>query len=387
MGENGDGNNVGGDDNNRSMSLNDRLDAARGMFESSPTECIPLLDSIQRDVQALGLFSKNETIDDISTKSIPFLATDHLLAAALGNIPPETGNMARRKENLQRSFTVWGYFFERLEVLEILSKEETKEFHGLLEVQQELESLETNVSVPSSLIAVDRDSKIARYKAKQQQRKEIEKLQSLIERRSRCGIAPEDEFDGHDLDSLERSMILKELHVFKLEALEYWAQSFRELPMIEQMIKMDEERKQRQKHTGNGDESVDPNRRPPPPPNKGLKVTHISQDAATGQLRFKREEIRSKVFQPGWNQPTMSLEELGEREYQEAIEREARQKQAEADRVHQPKKYEDLVRDGLEDNAELVDASAKLDRDWDDWKDQNPRGSGNKMANRGDKNF
>ena len=387
MGDNSDGNNARGDDNNRAMSLNDRLDAARGMFESSPTECIPLLDSIQRDVQILGLFSKNETIDDISTKSIPFLATDHLLAAALGNIPPETGNMARRKENLQRSFTVWGHFFERLEVLEILSKEETKEFHRLLEVQQQLESLETNASVPSSLIAVDRDSKIARYKAKQQQRKDIEKLQSLMERRSRCGIAPEDEFDGHDLDSLERSMILKELHVFKLEALEYWAQSLRELPMIEQMIKMDEERKQRQKHTGNGNESVDPNRRPPPTPNKGLKVTHISQDAATGQLRFKREEIRSKVFQPGWNQPTMSLEELGDREYQEAMEREARQKQAEAEQVHQPKKYEDLVRDGLEDNAELVDASAKLDRDWDDWKDQNPRGSGNKMANRGDKNF
>jgi len=83
----------------------------------------------------------------------------------------------------------------------------------------------------------------------------------------------------------------------------------------------------------------------------------------------------------------MTLEELGEREYRDAMEREARQKKAEANRVHQPKRYEELVKDGMEDNAELVEASAKLDRDWDDWKDQNPRGSGNKMANRGDKNF
>jgi immunoglobulin-binding protein 1 len=83
----------------------------------------------------------------------------------------------------------------------------------------------------------------------------------------------------------------------------------------------------------------------------------------------------------------MSLEELGDREYKEAMERGARQKQAEAEQLHQPKRYDDLVRDGMEDNHELVEASAELDRKWDDWKDQNPRGSGNKHANRGDKNF
>jgi hypothetical protein len=118
-----------------------------------------------------------------------------------------------------------------------------------------------------------------------------------------------------------------------------------------------------------------------------LQLTHITKDALTGQLHVKKEEIRSKVFQPGWNQPTMSLEEFGEREYQAAIEREERQKKAETEQKNAPRRYEQLVKDGLEDDHDLVDASAKLDRDWDDWKDANPRGSGNKMANRGDKNF
>ncbi|VEU39552.1 unnamed protein product [Pseudo-nitzschia multistriata] len=383
MGENEDSNTKSGD-KAPSMSLNDRLDAARAMAESSPSECLPLLDGLQKDVQAVGLFSKNETIDDISTKSIPFLAIDHLLAVVLGNLPVQPGAMARRKENLQRSFTLWTQFLERLELLEILSKEETNEFHRLLETQQQVESSGTSTTISSP---VNREEKIARFKAKQQQRKEIERLQSLKDRRSRCDVAPEDEFDGHDLDSLERSMTLKELHLFKLEALESWSQSLRELPMIEQMIKMDEERQQRQKFSGKGNDAVDPNRRPPSSSNKGLKVTHVSKDAASGQLRFKREEIRSKVFQPGWSQPTMTLEELGEREYQEAVEREARQNAAEAERVKQPRRYEQLANDGLEDNADLVDASAKLDREWDDWKDENPKGSGNKHANRGDKNF
>jgi len=379
MVESGNSSNVERDSSMPSMSLDDRLDAARAMVESSPEECIPLLDSIQRDVQALALFSKNETLEDISTKSIPFLAVDHFLAIALGNLRVEPGAMTRRKENIERSLTLWGHFLERLEALEILSKEETKEFHHLVEAHEGGSSSSLNSH------GVDRTAKIARFKAKQQQRKEIEKLKALMERRNRCKIAPEDEMDGHDLDSLERSLILKELQMFKVEALENWSQSVRELPMIEQMIKMDSERQQKLKHSGEGAKFSD--RRPPPPSNKGLQVTHITQDATTGQLQFKRDEIRSKVFRPGWSQPTMSLEEFGEREYQEAIERGKRQKEAEARRVHQPKRYEELVRDGMEDNAELVDASAKLDRDWDDWKDQNPRGSGNKMANRGDKNF
>ena len=35
----------------------------------------------------------------------------------------------------------------------------------------------------------------------------------------------------------------------------------------------------------------------------------------------------------------------------------------------------------------MAESGAALDRAWDDWKDQNPRGSGNKRADQGDRNF
>lgn len=184
-------------------------------------------------------------------------------------------------------------------------------------------------------------------------------------------------------------MALKELTICKFEALENWTQSVRELPMIEKMIKMDAEREKRIKYTVNGRTGVDDsNRRDrPPSSNQGLQLTHITKQPGSGQLQFKRDEIKSKVFRPGWSQPTMTLEEFGEREYRQAMEREEQQKKAEENNMHQPKRYDQLVRDGMEDNDDLVEASAELDRRWDDWKDENPRGSGNKMANRGDKNF
>jgi len=389
----------GNDSNHQNSSLSERYFEAIAMV--APEKCLALLEPIQRDVQTLSLFSSNEGMEDLGTKSIPFLALEHFMATALVNLPAGPGAMALRKRNILQSLTLWGQFLERLEVLEVLSKEETKEYHDLLEEQQhyldqsngndngDINDIASNTNkLPP---APSRDAKIARFKAKQQRHKEIERLKALRDRRNRCGIAPDEEMDGHDQDSLDRTLALSELDIYKGDALENWSQSQRELPMIEMMVKMEAERQHMTKHSGTGSNSQhhngtanDPRR---PPPGRGLQLTHITKDTATGQLQFKRDEVRAKVFRPGWSQPTMTLEELGEREYRQAMEREERQKQAEANRVNEPKRYEDLVRDGMEDNAELVEASAKLDRQWDDWKDENPRGSGNKLANRGDKNF
>lgn len=45
-----------------------------------------------------------------------------------------------------------------------------------------------------------------------------------------------------------------------------------------------------------------------------------------------------------------------------------------------PRRYDQLVEDGDEDNEDLVDEATYKDRSWDDWKDANPRGIGNKKG-------
>lgn len=42
------------------------------------------------------------------------------------------------------------------------------------------------------------------------------------------------------------------------------------------------------------------------------------------------------------------------------------------------RRYEQLEMDGDEDDEDLVEEAAHHDRAWDDWKAENPRGSGNK---------
>lgn len=46
------------------------------------------------------------------------------------------------------------------------------------------------------------------------------------------------------------------------------------------------------------------------------------------------------------------------------------------------RRYDQLEMDGDEDDEELVEKATHRDREWDDWKDEHPRGSGNKANKR-----
>ena len=56
----------------------------------------------------------------------------------------------------------------------------------------------------------------------------------------------------------------------------------------------------------------------------------------------------------------------------------AAQQETQKDSSSTRRRYDQLVMDGDEDDAELVEQAAHYDRAWDDWKADNPRGSGNK---------
>ena len=156
------------------------------LAESSPQEAIPLLESVQKDIVALSLYSSNETIEDVSTKSLRFLALEHFLAMALVNLPAGPGKMQERKANINRSLALWSAFLGKLEQMELLSNEEVREYNDLLE----------EVDIDKPMLAPSRDEKIARFKAKQQAKNEMGRLQAMRERRNRCGVAAEEEMDG-----------------------------------------------------------------------------------------------------------------------------------------------------------------------------------------------
>jgi immunoglobulin-binding protein 1 len=110
----------------------------------------------------------------------------------------------------------------------------------------------------------------------------------------------------------------------------------------------------------------------------GLGVTYVS--SVEGQLLL-REETVSAVFKPRMQGPTMSLEEFADIELADALERQAREKNQERS-DDGTLRWKHLVEQGLEDDADLADRATVNDREWDAWREANPRGSGNKLGKR-----
>ena len=359
-------------------SISERYREAVQRIGSAPLESIAKLETLQKDISSLALFSSNEGLEDISTKSLALLSLEHHLAMASLGIPSSIGQATQRKSRILQSMVLFSVFLQRMEELELLSEELTRDFHELLDSNPEEASQQW--TTPGH----QREAKIARFRAKQQAQNDLQRLQSTQERRGRLGMEAQDEMDGYDQDSLQRTLELKQLEICATEAVDEWLQAMREIPMIDMAIQLEAQRADVDRHRGTPLAPPDPR---PPQSNQPIQLTHITLGATTGQLNIRREDVLSKVFRPSWNQPTMSLEELGDIERAQAIEREAQQKVSEAQQINEPRRYEQLVKDGMEDEHALVDASAELDRKWDDWKDENPRGSGNKMGDRGDRNF
>lgn len=120
--------------------------------------------------------------------------------------------------------------------------------------------------------------------------------------------------------------------------------------------------------------------------NRGIEVTRTGK-GSNGELLMKREMVRANVFVPSMEAPSMTLEEFADIEKAQAIERAKRQAESEAlgkgaDTANESRRYAQLEADGDEDVTRLVDAATRNDREWDDWKEDNPKGWGNKAGKR-----
>ena len=118
----------------------------------------------------------------------------------------------------------------------------------------------------------------------------------------------------------------------------------------------------------------------------GIEVTRTSK-GIDGQLIMNREVVKAHVFVPSMQGPTMSLEEFADQEKAAAIER----SRIQADNIasgkgeyteNETRRYAQLEADGDEDVMRLVDAATLKDREWDTFKEHNPRGWGNKGGKR-----
>jgi len=396
-----------------SPSLLTKYQKAIEAISTSPNDALTSLLEVRTRVTALDLFSlKNETMLDIPTSYLPFLSMQHHIAMAY--IAAPTKGTIERCHNMKLAMDLFYDFLRRME--DFLSSSEGEEgrlyrdnnirkhYHDLLDKfeehgtnQNEWDDTDDNEDVMMTLSGTgeSRDEKIARFKRRRQIENDIEALQAQRgNHRNDCEGDNEHDENGDD-ESLLRELYIKQLILFCMISMEELYTCHKEMEMLQMAMKMEQHRQEMEKFHGSRNSNAmriqgnnnNSNHQTQVLPKKPIEVTHITQDPTTGKLITRKEQIQSTVFRPSWNLPTMTLAELGERERAAAIQRSQHQKAQEETMKFQPKRYEQLVAEELEDDIDLADASAKLDRQWDDFKDKNPRGCGNKMGDRGDRNF
>ena len=386
---------------------------------------IDILTKLQTQISRAGTLSSNEVLDDVATSSLELIGVEYHLGRAclmlptyqLGGSSTNSSNnnttslSILRKTNITRAIDYFHAYLKKVDQLDLLNEATIKEYHTLLDMEDVDDDANSSRSTAATRMNQSqiREMKIQRFQRKRAASQKQSQLQSLLQRRSRLGLTPEEEMEGHDYESLSRTLYIETLRLYAEECLEEIQSCNSELEMLEMAIQMERGRMMSQdpRMTSDPNHSISSSDGAAAAGASGLsskqplQMTQITQHPLTGELQMQtqqvmngqlrpimqRQEISNQVFRPGWNQPTMTLEELGDRERADAIQRAEKQKVTEAEAKFQPRRYEQLVKDGMEDDDKLVEASAKLDRDWDDWKEENPRGSGNKMSERGDRNF
>ncbi|KAI6086164.1 type 2A phosphatase-associated protein 42 [Hypoxylon rubiginosum] len=315
-------------------------------------ECIQIIDKI-------CLFSPNEGLEDIATSDLPYLLVNYRIAELLQKV--STQSPLERKAALKATRDAYERLLHLLDSYSILTQSESKLFTQYNDDPAAFSTIST--SDP----AARRNAKISNFKAEKELKTKLAYMQK----------SPRYLEDGGDEEAVRELYLTNiafctHLTFQGLESInremEILAQA--PIPLMPQATTVqDDERRRKESHGDNYSERLDLPLSSLTNSN-GPLLSREGKPLRPFTLTSNRQELQKGVFRPGHNLPTMSIDEYLEEERRQGniIEGggEASGRQPEPD----------------EDNIEKADAETMKAREWDEYVEANPRGSGNTL-NRG----
>ncbi|KAF9912196.1 hypothetical protein EC991_000607 [Linnemannia zychae] len=320
-------------------------------YQSKVNQSIRGFELSSRMVRQLSLFSENEFMEDISTKDLRFLLTEYYIGELfLKRVTPDRlADLNTSKEHLD-------HFLLQCETHDILTPMDKKY----------LEQLTNNAPKDA---ATRRGEKIARFKREKEMRNQIEEFHKIL---GTTNSGYEGELSS-ELEDQYRDFVLLHLQYAIFQTMEQLVSIQQEIPMLQQMA----ERKAAQGSNDNraANRSKDDARDGKVDDSTIWNATGPLMDPQGRPLRpfmitNKRNEMMKGVFRPGHSLPTMTIEEY--------LDQEMECGNFLSGGTEEPKKKEADDNDEEAINAETIKA-----RNWDDFKDDNPKGWGNKGGNIG----
>lgn len=351
-------------------------------------------------INKLGLFSANETKEDISTTNLKYILVPFYLAELTEKVAQD----------------------DRIQVIEV-SQARLKEFISFCEAMELVpeEELEASKQERPNSLADQRAKKIARFK---RQKAAESKLMEIKERKERHGrsskaaalstpveAGEEDLLDDDGEEEREAWLTTISLAICK---------AFDLLEMLKKEGEMLSAIKEKQLQEG-GDKEISQailderakraedwhrdaaTRVQYIKPAQPITCATFAQDVLEGRAKVsqahdhkhqpmifgpaslvggsfssERQRMAAQVFQPSFRLPTMSIEEAGLAEMEMMNKWQERNVKAFEEANSSWHKDPIKMTGPSEEDEEDDDAAQDKARAWDDWKDDNPRGAGNK---------
>lgn len=325
--------------------------------------------------------SANETMDDVATMDLRCVLAPRLLGLAHAREVAEDGALAMR-----RACDAMERFLEDVMSLECAPKSEREAIEGALGRDDEDEGKDAErsgrraeeASTSSdakpmtgfmSLGGMTRDArgdKLRRFKRRKEIRTRLDAVRTAMAR-----LDDDDDDDdgsdeetdrGNDEDELAREYWTLEIESAILDTLDELPTMRMEREMLERRDEIEETREIEERRRAAEDDRVG-----------RAGAQNFTIERATAALSLDaaadhRSRFRDGVFKPSHILPTMTVEEFGEIERKEMLEREIQSARRAALR--------DAER-AAKSADEIEDEELREAREWDDFKDDNPYGSGN----------
>lgn len=326
----------------------------------------------------LALFSENESLDDLTTTSIKFLSINYhlgLLGSKKQNVNKDNGLLDSNKLKilyLQRSVQLYMQYLTMLDDYGILDKPLSQSIQAFEDSMNP--RLDELYQQPQSATDIDNASVKREQKiAINRQTRAIEAQLKELEIQFNQNKHEEDQdFSSNDED-LYRNLLIMKLKSYSYNSFNEIEQLLYEIELLQNFIKMapsDNTNSHSQRETISND-----------PTGFTDKLETINKPilSKTGKvlrnftLVDKKKQFQDKVKGYGQYGPTMSVEEFLEEEFESG-----RVLQGGEDELIQAQK----TKEANEDNYDNDDKETYKAREWDEFKENNPRGSGNTM-NRG----
>lgn len=328
-----------------SSSITDEYQENLAAAIASYQECIQI-------ASAISLFSPNESLEDVNSTDLQYLLLHYHLAELI-----QKTTRTDRKTNVSQAQQNYERFLKQLDQYDLLSKEDAR----LQEIYRD-NPKQFSVAAGAVDAVARRDAKIKRFKEEKELKNKLEYL-----RQNPSALSNDDEA----MRELQLANIRYAVHMTfqSLEgiALELQMLDFIPPPMPAQYAQNGQsDSRQRQARDDGYSERLDSRVRSLTD-KTGPILDRNGKPLRPFTLLDQRQTLRDGVFRPDHSLPTMSIDEYLEEERRRGGMIDGGGPQSE------------IRPEPDEDDYEKADAETMKARAWDEYKEANPKGSGNTM--------